>query len=164
VTGGWAESYHGQIRALAGDEPVLIFVGARCVARDADGRVLLIRRRDNGLWALPAGAMEIGDSIAACAARELREESGLRAGEVTPFAMYSGPDYTSTNMYGHTYQVFSTAFLVESWSGELLTETDETTGAGFFAPDDMPEPLSPNVARALADLATFEETGRLVLR
>jgi hypothetical protein len=64
----WAESYLGQLRALAGDR-TLMFVGARCVVRDADDRVLLIQRSDNGLWALPAGAMELGESIAGCAAR-----------------------------------------------------------------------------------------------
>ena len=38
----WAESYHGKLRALAGDEEVLIMVGARCLLRDDQGRILLI--------------------------------------------------------------------------------------------------------------------------
>jgi 8-oxo-dGTP pyrophosphatase MutT (NUDIX family) len=49
----------GQLRILAGDERTLILVGARCVVRDGDGRVLLIKRSDNGEWALPAGSMEL---------------------------------------------------------------------------------------------------------
>jgi ADP-ribose pyrophosphatase YjhB (NUDIX family) len=52
----WAESYHGKLRALAGDEEVLIMVGARCLLRDDQGRILLIRRSDNDLWAVPAAA------------------------------------------------------------------------------------------------------------
>jgi len=158
---GWADSYLGQLRALAG-ERTLLFVGARTIVRDDQGRVLLIRRADNGRWAVPAGAMELGESIADCAVRELYEETGLRAAAVTPYALYSGPAYTYTNMYGHTYQLFITSFRVDGWSGELLRETDETTDARFFTSEEMPP--SPVAAETLADLAAFERTGQFVLK
>ena len=159
----WAESYVGQLRALAGDR-TLMFIGARAVVRDAAGRILLIERSDNGHWAMPAGAMELGESIADCAAREVWEETGLRAAAVTPFALHTGPDRTITNMYGHTYQLFTVAFRVDGWNGDLVTVTDETTNAGFFPPDGFPAPISPAVAETLDDLATFERTGRVVLK
>ncbi|RKN48463.1 NUDIX domain-containing protein [Micromonospora endolithica] len=159
----WAESYVGQLRALAGDR-TLMFVGARAVVRNTAGRVLLIRRSDNGQWALPAGAMELGESIADCAVREVREETGLRALRVSAFALYTGPDRTSTNMYGHTYQIFTTAFQVEEWDGELLRVTDETIDAGFFPRHQLPGPLSASVPETLADLDVFEQTNRLLLK
>jgi 8-oxo-dGTP pyrophosphatase MutT (NUDIX family) len=159
---GWAESYLGRLRAAVG-EGVLLFVGGRSVLRDDDGRVLLIQRADNGHWALPAGAMELGESIAECAAREVFEETGLVVRAATPFVQYSGARHTRTDMYGNTYQLHVTGFRVDSWSGELLRKTDETTNAGFFPPDALPEPLSRSVPDALADLAAFERTGRLVL-
>lgn len=158
----WAESYLGQLRALAGDR-TLLFVGARAVVRDEDGRVLLIRRADNGMWALPAGAMELGESIVDCAVREVREETGLIALRTTPFAVYSGPAYTFTNMYGDTYQLFMTAFRVDEWEGELVTRTDETTGARFFALDELP--MSGHLLiETLNDLASFERDGQIVLK
>jgi ADP-ribose pyrophosphatase YjhB (NUDIX family) len=159
----WAESYVGQLRALAGDR-TLMFVGARAVVRDPAGRVLLIERSDNGHWAMPAGAMELGESIADCARREVSEETGLRATAVTPFAFYTGPDRTVTNMYGHTYQIFTIAFRVDGWDGELVTVTDETTDAVFYPPGDFPAPISPSVAETLDDLAAFERTGQLALK
>ncbi|ASW53307.1 NUDIX domain-containing protein [Plantactinospora sp. KBS50] len=159
----WAESYVGQLRALAGDR-TLLFVGARAVVRDETGRVLLIERSDNGHWAMPAGAMELGESIADCVIREVREESGLAATAVTPFAMYTGADRTHTNMFGHTYQLFTVAFRVDEWSGELVVPTEETTDARFCRPDEFPEPLSGSVIETLADLVAFERTGRLVLK
>lgn len=158
----WAESYLGQLRALAG-ERTLLFVGARAVVHDDAGRVLLIKRSDNGRWAVPAGAMELGESIADCAARELFEETGLRAEAVTPYALYTGPTYTYTNMYGDTYQLFIVAFRVDGWTGELQRVTDETTDARFFAPGELPHTLAPVVHETLADLTTFERTGNLVL-
>ncbi|MEV0810512.1 NUDIX domain-containing protein [Micromonospora sp. NPDC050200] len=159
----WADSYVGQLRALAGDR-TLMFVGARAVVRDNAGRVLLIQRSDNGHWALPAGAMELGESIADCAVREVREETGLRALRVGAFALYTGPDRTHTNMYGHTYQIFTTAFRVEDWDGDLVRVTDETTDAGFFPRDAFPSPLSASVPETIADLDVFEQTNRLILK
>ncbi|MEU0155646.1 NUDIX domain-containing protein [Micromonospora fulviviridis] len=159
----WADSYVGQLRALAGDR-TLMFVGARAVVRDNAARVLLIQRSDNGQWALPAGAMELGESIADCAVREVREETGLRALRVSAFALYTGPGFTNTNMYGHTYQVFTTAFRVEEWDGELARFTDETIDAGFFHREELPAPLSGSVIETLADLDVFEQTNRLILK
>jgi 8-oxo-dGTP pyrophosphatase MutT (NUDIX family) len=158
----WAESYMGRLRAAAGND-VLLFVGARGIVRDGTGRVLLICRSDNGHWALPAGAMELGESIAECAAREVFEETGLVVREATPFVLYSGAAHTDTDMYGHTYQLHVTGFRVDAYRGDLRRQTDETSDARYFPPDALPEPLSPSVPRTLADLATFERTGRLVL-
>ncbi|SDZ38832.1 ADP-ribose pyrophosphatase YjhB, NUDIX family [Micromonospora pattaloongensis] len=163
ATIGWAESYLGQLRALAGDR-ILMFTGSRGVLRDGDGRVLLIERSDNGYWAMPAGAMELGESITECVTREVWEETGLRVRTVTPFALYTGGDYTFTNMYGDTYQLFVTAFRIDAWDGELARQTTETTDARFFPPDALPSPLSPTVAETLADLDAFERTGRLILK
>lgn len=160
----WEDSYLGQIRTLVGGDRMLLFVGARCIARDDRGQVLLIRRSDNGHWALPAGAMELGESISDCAVREVLEETGLSVLGVTPIAVHSGPRYTGTNSWGHTYQVFSTIFRVDEWSGELVTVTDETIDAGFFAADGLPEPLSGSVGESLADLAEFERTGRFIAK
>ncbi len=161
---GWDESYLGRLRALAGDQMVLMFPGARAVIRDDAGRLLLIKRSDNGNWALPAGALEVGESVAEGAAREVREETGLTATELTPFAVYSGPAHTVTNQWGHTYQLHTTAFRVDGWVGDLVRVTDETTDAGFFSLDALPEPLSASVRATLADLAEYERFGALLLR
>lgn len=163
VSISWADSYVGQLRALAGDR-TLMFVGARAVVQDNASRILLIQRADNGHWAMPAGAMELGESIADCAVREVREETGLRALRVSAFALYTGPDRTHTNMYGHTYQIFTAAFRVDQWDGELTRITDETTDAAFFDRSHLPSPLSASVPETLADLDVFEQTNRLILK
>jgi 8-oxo-dGTP pyrophosphatase MutT (NUDIX family) len=163
VSLAWTSSYHGQLRALAGARQ-LLFVGARCVVRDDGGRVLLIKRSDNAHWSLPAGAMELGESIAECAVRELYEETGVRATEITPFGFHSGPAYAGVNMFGEDNQVFSTLFRVESWIGPVVHVTEETTDAQFFAVDDLPSPLSRSVIETLDDLASYEATGRFVAK
>lgn len=57
--------------------PPEVAVGAVCVR---DGRLLLVRRGRGagvGLWAVPGGRVEPGESLSAAVARELAEETGL---------------------------------------------------------------------------------------
>jgi 8-oxo-dGTP pyrophosphatase MutT (NUDIX family) len=162
VSLSWAESYMGQLRILAGDERTLILIGAGCVVRDDAGRVLLIKRADNGSWALPAGSMELGETMRECAIREVREETGLIARSVTPFALYSRLS-GQPNMFGHVYHPITLGCRVDEYDGTLARVTEETTDAGFFATDAFPDVVRPSVHRALADLARFEATGEFAL-
>lgn len=52
-------------------------VGTSVIPILPDGRIVLIRRRDNGLWGLPGGILDWDETIATAAARELTEETGL---------------------------------------------------------------------------------------
>jgi ADP-ribose pyrophosphatase YjhB (NUDIX family) len=74
---GTAES--GAHNGEAGERPLVPCVGA--VVHDADGRLLLIRRGHaphEGLWSLPGGRVEPGESAEAAVVREVLEETGLR--------------------------------------------------------------------------------------
>jgi 8-oxo-dGTP pyrophosphatase MutT (NUDIX family) len=64
-----------QPAGLSDDESL---VDLRCaVAVVHDGTFLLIKRRSSGDWVLPGGRPRQGESMAACARREVREETGL---------------------------------------------------------------------------------------
>jgi hypothetical protein len=56
------------------------------------------------------------------------------------------------------------SFRIHTWEGELLRQTEESVDAGFFPLDALPGPASPIIDETLADLASFEATGRLVLK
>jgi len=150
------------VRASAGDAATLLFVGARGLVFDDAGRLLLIQRSDNHRWALPAGAMEVGESITDCAVREVWEETGLKATALTPFSLYTGPEHTYTNEWGHTYQHVVMTFRIDAWEGELQRVTDETVDARFFVREELP--TSPVLDEVLRDLATYERTGTMVVR
>jgi len=158
----WQNSYHGRLRSAMGDA-TLMFVGARGVIRNLKGEFLLIQRSDNGMWAFPAGGMEIGESLADCAIRETFEETGLKAGKATLFAFLTAPRYTFTNMFGDTYQHLSGSYLLEEVSGDLQPDPEEVRDAGWFTLDTVPDDTSLVVGWTLGHLAEFEETGKLFL-
>jgi 8-oxo-dGTP diphosphatase len=58
-----------------------------------DGRIVLIRRRDDGRWALPGGMVDWGEDIPNTVRRELMEETGLELVEIRRLVgVYSAPD------------------------------------------------------------------------
>jgi 8-oxo-dGTP pyrophosphatase MutT (NUDIX family) len=159
----YEESYLGQLRKLIGKEKVIVNA-TRGVIFDEIGRLLLVHRRDNRRWAMPAGAMELGDSIYECLVREVQEETGIEVRAARLFAIWSDPVKTSiVTEYGDPYQLISFVFRVDEWSGELIQETEETIDAGFFPLDELPE-MAPHYHETLQDLNYFERDGQLILK
>src|SRR5439155_8697302 len=64
------------LRRVVGAAPT-VWPCAEAMVFDADGRLLLQRRADDGDWAPPGGALDTGETLASTAQRETREETGL---------------------------------------------------------------------------------------
>lgn len=68
-------------------------VGLAVVAKQADGRIVLIRRGDTGTWALPGGTVEWGETLVSTFHRELEEEAGIESATMEGIVgVYSRPD------------------------------------------------------------------------
>ena len=102
-----------------------------------DGKVLLIKRHDNGLWAYPGGLVEVGETLAEAAERELWEETRIRGQATQLIGIFDSRKWKS-QVKAHMYH---TLFRVESAdpSPEITTEATEV---GFFSEDNLP-PLAP---------------------
>ena len=87
------------------------------VTRD-NGDILLIRRTDNGNYALPGGALDLGESIGDTAVRETEEETGIRCEVTGMVGIYTNPhhviEYTSN---GEVRQEFSVVFTAKPVGG-----------------------------------------------
>ncbi|MDA2804588.1 NUDIX hydrolase [Nocardiopsis suaedae] len=86
---------------------------------NARDEVLMIRRTDNGNWAVPGGAIDLGESVPQAAIRETEEESGITCEITGIVGTYSDPKhivyYTSD---GEARQEFSIALTARPVSGE----------------------------------------------
>jgi ADP-ribose pyrophosphatase YjhB (NUDIX family) len=89
------------------------------------GELLLIRRTDNENWAMPGGAMDIGETIAEAGVRETREETGIECEIVRVVGVYTNPRhvmlYTSNN---EVRQECSLVFEARPVGGELATSSE----------------------------------------
>ena len=96
------------------------------VVNDA-GEMLMIRRTDNDNWAVPGGAIDLGESVGQAAVRETREESGIECEITGIVGIYSDPKhvilYTSN---GEARQEFSILLTARPVSGEP-TPSDESS-------------------------------------
>ncbi len=94
-------------------------------------KVLLTRRADNGLWCLPGGAMEAGESAAEACEREVLEETGLSVRVTRLIGVYSDPNQLVVYPDGYKAFVVALSFEAEITGGQLGL-SDETTEFGYF--------------------------------
>ena len=104
-------------------------VGAQAAIFDQQGKILLVRRSDDGRWSLPCGWVELNESPQQALRRELREETGLAIRVLGIIEVYSrlpgdfGQPHTSCHLVFHCARV----------SGRLGTSS-EVLEAKFFDP------------------------------
>lgn len=97
-------------------------------------QILLIKRSDNGLWAIPGGLVEVGETLAEAAERELWEETGIH-GQVTKLLGIFDSRLWHSKTKAHLYHAI---FLAETTN--LTPQTSiEATEVSFFGEDNLPE-------------------------
>lgn len=160
------QSYLGRLQQVTEGE-VLLSPGVLILVENPQREVLLERRRDNGLWGLPGGGAELGETFAGAAVRELQEETGLTVEEsdLIPIACLSDPE-TQVWEYpdGQRVHYFSLLFRVRRWLGDLLENTAESTDARFWAIDQLPESLTKTARRAIELHRKYEEAESFQVR
>lgn len=83
------------------------------VVENDRGQLLLIRRSDNDNWALPGGAIDLGESMTQAAVREVKEETGIDCEVTGLVGIYTDPKhvilYTSNNEARQEFSILLTA-------------------------------------------------------
>ena len=101
-----------------------------------EGKVLLVQEAGDGLWSLPGGWADVGDTPSGAVEREIHEESGYQARAVKLMAVDDRNLRNRQSIFG-VYKLF---FLCQLTGGEAKT-SNESLAVDWFAPDDLP-PLS----------------------
>jgi ADP-ribose pyrophosphatase YjhB (NUDIX family) len=111
-------------------------IDIRAAVFDRD-RILLVQEREDGLWTLPGGWADVGESASSVAIREVKEESGYDITITKLAAVYDRDKHDHPPMPFHVYKFFFLGTLL----GGVATISVETTAADFFPEDKFP-PLS----------------------
>ncbi|WPO75386.1 NUDIX domain-containing protein [Streptomyces sp. KN37] len=117
-------------------KPNSMVVAASAVVTDDHGRILLQRRRDNDLWALPGGGMDLTDSLPGTAVREVKEETGLDVEITGLVGTYTDPKHIIAYTDGEVRRQFNACFTARITGGQLAI-SDESTELRFVPPDEI---------------------------
>ncbi len=115
--------YISDMRKYIGHSPIMA-TAAMCIIHDDTNRILLERRSDNGLWCVPGGAIELGETLEEALAREVREETSLEISEPKLFDVKA-----SVHMiYPNQDEVYYTdvVYIVKDFSGTLKQDEEST--------------------------------------
>ncbi|WP_391488061.1 NUDIX hydrolase [Leclercia tamurae] len=125
-----------------------------------DGKLLMVREAEDGLWSLPGGWADVGDTPSTAVCREVAEETGLQVKATKLLGVWD------RNLHGHPplpWHVYKLIFLCEETGGSLAIN-HETTSLGFFDINELPplsltrivaEELEVSMAIATSDRPTF---------
>jgi len=128
-----------------------IVPAASAIVVNDEGKILLQRRRDNGLWALPGGTMEIGESIGETVVREVKEETGFDVQTQYIVGIYTNPKHIVAFSDGEVRQQFSACFACAIVGGQLQV-SDESSEVKFFLPQEIEQlSMHPSIYQRIKD-------------
>ena len=128
----WMESVG---EGISGYVTPKVAVGA--IVGDDDGRILLVRRADSGVWLYPTGWADVGYSPAEVAIKEVAEETGIQCEPVRLLSVVDGMRMGFTR-----FGMYMLLFQCRAVGGELAGHPLETSGVGWFGRDELPEPVA----------------------
>jgi 8-oxo-dGTP pyrophosphatase MutT (NUDIX family) len=120
-------------------------LGVRGVVTDAEGRVLMVQHTYMHGWYLPGGGVERRETAQQALFRELQEEAGVRVtGPVRLVSIHSN----ELHHKGDHVLVYR----VEAWEPCAASAQGEIHEVGWFAPDALPDDVTPGNRRRIAEL------------
>ena len=118
------------------------FAVADAAIIDDAGRLLLIRRADNGLWALPGGGLDVGETPAEGAVREALEESGIASEAVALAGVWDSRLCGSATRH-HLYHFVVLCQPLPEQPGGAASHTHEVLETGWFGAEALPADIDP---------------------
>jgi 8-oxo-dGTP pyrophosphatase MutT (NUDIX family) len=128
--------YLRSLRDRVGHELVLLPAVA-VLPWDEDGRLLLVREAQTGLWQTVGGGIEPDEAPVDAAAREAAEEAGITIEIARLRTVVGGPRFRLTYPNGDLVSYVSIVFDVRVVAGEPRADGEETVAVAWFAPEEL---------------------------
>jgi 8-oxo-dGTP pyrophosphatase MutT (NUDIX family) len=143
-------NYIKDMRQYVGHKTIIMPCACVLVV-NSQGEILLQHRADDHNWSYIGGAIEVDEEVEEAAKREMKEETGLTAEELTFFKIYSGEKYHY--MYPNKDQVspIDIVFICRRFQGVLAVQEEEETEIAFFPLDRLPSPIREATMGVLKD-------------
>jgi ADP-ribose pyrophosphatase YjhB (NUDIX family) len=129
------------LRAPVFSRPTPFSTGDAAVI-DHAGRILLVQRADNAQWAMPGGALEVGETPAEGVVREALEETGVRCRAVSLIGVFDSR-LCGTQSRHHLYQFTFLCEPLNAGARQPPSHALEVLDVGWFAEDGLPEAMDP---------------------
>jgi 8-oxo-dGTP pyrophosphatase MutT (NUDIX family) len=128
--------YLRHLRERVGHD-LLLIPGVAVLPWDEDGRLLLARVRQTGLWQTVGGSVEPDESPYEAALRETREEAGVSIQIDRVRTVVGGPQFRMSYPNGDLVSFVSTVFDAHLLEGEPRPDGEETSEVAWFSAEDL---------------------------
>lgn len=142
-------NYIQNMRKMIGNE-TLLTVGCGIII-EQNNQILLQHRTDADVWGIPGGVIEMGEQVEDAARRETLEETGLTAGELELFGIYSGREGYASYANGDQVYSIQLIFLTTTVNGDLIQVSDESHAHQYFDKHDLPDNINSHQKRFIMD-------------
>ncbi|BCD23190.1 DNA mismatch repair protein MutT [Bacillus cereus] len=140
--------YIEELRKVVGSKP-LNLAGVAVAVFNEQGQILLQQRR-NGIWGVPGGFVELGESTEEAGRREVFEETGIEIGTLQLISVFSGKEFFVKLPNGDEFYPITIAYLCKDIKGGLLkADRIESLSVQFFDFDKLPENISPFIKKLI---------------
>jgi len=134
--------YYKEMRKYVGHRP-LILPGSVVIIQNEHGDILLQERKP-GVFGLPGGLMDLGESLEETAIREVFEETNLKVENLELLHVFSGKDYYFKIHNGDEFYSVTAVYRTSDFHGDLIANLEESVQLLFFNKEALPEGLIPS--------------------
>lgn len=131
--------YIQEIRKYVGHSPIMV-TAAMCIIYDKEKGILLEKRTDNGMWCVPGGALELGETLEEALRREVKEETSLDIFNPKLFDVKAGVHM----VYPNKDEVYYTdvVYEINEYKGELKPDA-ESKELRWVPVNELPDNIMP---------------------
>lgn len=140
--------YIEELREVIGSRP-LNLAGVAVAVFNEQEQILLQQRR-NGMWGVPGGLVELGESTEEAGRREVLEETGIKIGTLQLVSVFSGKEFFVKLPNRDEFYPITIAYLCKDITGGLLkADGVESLHVQFFNLNELPQNISPFIKKLI---------------